>query len=475
MKKFLSILMAIMMVAMLGITAFADDEPTTPTTYTITVANTVSGQDYSLYKLLDLSYNVDADAYYYTVNSDWEDFFDQESIEDYVTIGAAGDVTWVTGADAQAFAQAALAYATDKTHTIAPVATTKATADGASFTVTELGYYLVSTSLGALVALDTVSKEAITVYEKNDYPTLTKTVKEDSTGVYGETATADEGENVSFKLHVEVPNNHTYTGITDDGVNKDFIITDTLPAGMTYVGKAVLSDDTTPDSSLTVDTVVNTDGTTTVTFTVAQAYITTTDNKTFDITYDAKLNNAAIAGTAETNTAKLTYGTFVTTDDTASLTTYKIDVYKYTMNGNDKKGLADATFKLYKMSGDVKLYFVKAADGSVSWTANESEATSYTTTEAGGYTITFDGLDDDTYYVEETQAPAGYNPQTAPTEVKITKDNVTSNRLAEVLNNTGSELPSTGGIGTTIFYVVGGILMAGAVVLLVTKKKMSVK
>lgn len=208
MKKFLSILMAIMMVAMLGITAFAVDggETPAPKQYTINVANTVSGQDYSLYKLLDLSYNAAADAYYYTVNSAWTDFFAQESISGtngYVTIGAAGDVTWVEGADAQAFAQAALAYAT--THTIAPVTTTKANADGASFTVTELGYYLVSTSLGALVALDTVSKEDITVYEKNDYPTLTKTVYEDSTNSYGETATADEGENVSFKLHVEVP------------------------------------------------------------------------------------------------------------------------------------------------------------------------------------------------------------------------------------------------------------------------------
>ena len=97
------------------------------------------------------------------------------------------------------------------------------------------------------------------------------------------------------------------------------------------------------------------------------------------------------------------------------------------------------------------------------------------TTDNNG-TATFGGLADGTYYLVEIKAPAGYNQLTAPAKVTVAGSSTDTTKLtvtAEVENKTGTLLPSTGGMGTTVFYVLGFVLVMGAVVLLVTKKRMS--
>ena len=98
--------------------------------------------------------------------------------------------------------------------------------------------------------------------------------------------------------------------------------------------------------------------------------------------------------------------------------------------------------------------------------------------------ININGLDAGTYYLKEIKAPDGYNTLTEPvtltiaaehteTSIKVGLGTVDSGTMTKiVINNSGVVLPSTGGMGTTIFYVVGGLLMVGAAVLLVTKKRM---
>jgi len=89
----------------------------------------------------------------------------------------------------------------------------------------------------------------------------------------------------------------------------------------------------------------------------------------------------------------------------------------------------------------------------------------------------FKGLADGTYTLEESTVPSGYN-KAADQTITIAKDDYTAANLeqtAEVINLSGSELPSTGGIGTTMFYVIGAILVIGAGVVLVTRRRMSVK
>ena len=88
-----------------------------------------------------------------------------------------------------------------------------------------------------------------------------------------------------------------------------------------------------------------------------------------------------------------------------------------------------------------------------------------------------EGLDQGSYVLKETTTPAGYNT-VGDITVTIGADgtltvNQTTVTEVKVLNQSGTLLPETGGIGTTIFYVLGGVMMAGAVVLMVTKRRMN--
>lgn len=184
--------------------------------------------------------------------------------------------------------------------------------------------------------------------------------------------------------------------------------------------------------------------------------------------------------------------------------TFKMEVNK--IDGESKAPLSDAKFVLSK-NGNCSLGTI-GDDGTPSNTTDlidliENSDGSYTVAPAG-YTgpvvkvmtagkITINGLDDATvYYLYETKAPAGYNRLTAAVRFEITatygdagdnctsvtatvNNDVQSSVSVNVRNNKGSTLPSTGGIGTTLFYVIGGGLMAVAAVLLVTKKRMNNK
>lgn len=121
---------------------------------------------------------------------------------------------------------------------------------------------------------------------------------------------------------------------------------------------------------------------------------------------------------------------------------------------------------------------VKTADN-LYRVATTNDTTAVTTDATGKFTI--EGLGAGTYYLTETTSPAGYNQLSKPITIVIAENGqITVDRIAvaegepvKVLNQTGNELPSTGGMGTTIFYVVGGVLVVGAGVLLVTRKRMN--
>ena len=165
---------------------------------------------------------------------------------------------------------------------------------------------------------------------------------------------------------------------------------------------------------------------------------------------------------------------------------------KYAMKDGQETALKDAQFVLYKIVGEKKSYAVVDQNNKITaWTENahdsakDIKASVFTTPENGKFSII--GLDADTYYLEEIKAPAGYNALAEPIKVVITAEfnnqtnvgtaTVTYNEKftgeVKIENKTGVELPTTGGIGTTIFYVVGGILVLGAAVLLITRKRMS--
>ena len=209
------------------------------------------------------------------------------------------------------------------------------------------------------------------------------------------------------------------------------------------------------------------------------------------INYTAKLTSDAAADTGYVNDTWLDYGDNQHTEhDTTTTYTWKLPIYKYHKDGDTKKALAGAEFILYKGSEENREYAQVTNGKLTGWTKEKTEATKLVSGNDG--MIAVEGLDADTYYLEETKAPGGYNKLAGPVKVEISHDvsvdganmthtlkqgttDVEVEKVDEVKieNKSGTELPETGGIGTTIFYVLGSILVIGAAVLLITKKRMS--
>lgn len=221
------------------------------------------------------------------------------------------------------------------------------------------------------------------------------------------------------------------------------------------------------------------------------------DGATITVTYTAHLNeNAAVNGSAENkNSVRLQYSNNPRPDGeywgyTPNYTESEVYVYTYQLNNTKyhdtaEKGneLKDVGFRLYSdadYKNEVELY----QDGEFYYpikNASNKQAVEMKSAEDGTFNVK--GLDAGTYYLKETKTPADYNPCDVPPV--IIKANHKGNQVdlngstlsTTIINNKagGITLPSTGGIGTTLFYVVGGGLMVAAIVLLVTKKRMENK
>lgn len=473
MKKIASILLILTVVLTMTVgTAFAEGE-----TGSITINDAVDGQTYTLYQVLDLeSYNASAEAYAYKATEAWSSFINSEAIKGtYVEVDTQGYVTWKTDADAAAFAKLAQKYAKD--NNITAQGTVTATETTVHFTQLDLGYYLVDTTLGTLCALDTTNPDVV-MEEKNEVPVNVKTVEEDSTGNYGEKNDADIGQTVNFK-----------STITAQAGAENYVFHDIMSAGLTYTGVTGITLNGTAVDAANY-TVVTEGLTDRCTFEVrfTQAFCDTLKaNDQIVISYTATLNeNAVIAEDGNPNTSKVSYGdssnTKYTPDSQTKTYTWDVDVLKYTMNGGTEKALAGATFTLSKnRDGSNPIALVSEGNNvyRVAKTGETGTVTEITTDTTGKFTIK--GLDSDIYYLTETKAPAGYNMLAGPVTVVIGENGVVNGTTeapqgvneVKVLNQTGAELPSTGGIGTTIFYVLGAALVIGAGVLLVTRRRMN--
>ena len=477
-RKSLALLLALILVLALGGTAFAEGE-----TGSITINNAVVGQTYTIYQILDLeSYNASANAYSYKATTAWSGFINSDDIKDiYVSVDGQGYVTWNTGADEVAFAKAAQKYAKD--NSIKNQGTETAASATVSFTGLKLGYYLVDTTLGTLCSLDTTNPSVV-MEEKNEAPTNEKLVEEDSkvsTGdAWGTTNDADIGQTVNFK-----------STITAQPGAENYVFHDTMSAGLTYTGVTgiTLNGATVDASNYTVVTENLTDGCTFEVIFTQTFCDTLKANDKIVISYTATLNeNAVIAGDGNPNTSKVSYGdssnTKYTPESQTTTYTWDVDVLKYTKNGETETALAGAKFTLSKSAdGSSPIALVSKGNNvyRVAKTGETGTVTEITTDATGKFTI--QGLDADTYYLTETAAPAGYNKLAGAVTIVIGENGVVNGTTeapqgvdeVKVLNQSGTELPSTGGMGTTLFYVLGSVLVLGAVVLLVTRKRMITK
>ena len=480
--RILALLLALVLTLGLSATAFADTADVT--TGTITINNAVVGQTYTIYEILYLeSYNSTAgqEAYSYKATDAWEEFITSDAIKGtYVSVDDQGYVTWVKDADAAAFAKAALTYASAKN--VANKGSESAVGTTVTFENLELGYYLLDSSLGTLCSLNTTNPNA-TVEEKNAVPTNKKEVQEDSTENYGTVNDADIGQTVSFRSTVTLP-----VG------SQNVTFHDTMSAGLTLNADSVkvytnaeMTNHLSADS-YTVKT-TDTDG---CSFDISfnEAYLNSlTDKVSVYVGYSAVLNaNAEVGGDGNPNTSHVSYGekSDSTPDSTTRTYTWNFDVLKFG-NNDENKLLEGAQFVLLSSDKKQVAKFENGKfagwenvpegveDGNITWPTG-----AVMITNANGK-IEVIGLDAGTYYLREIKAPDGYNTLKEVVKVEIAPTTGTNSQggkiltlaavIARVNNQSGTQLPSTGGVGTTIFYVLGGILAVGAAVLLIARKR----
>ena len=509
-KKLASLLLALVMALSLAVTAFADES----TTYSITINNSTAGHTYEAYQIFtgDLATNEAGNKV--LSNIVWGSGV-SEAGQTALGDAAAKAETLKTEADAKAFAKAVAPYLT--------------TAAGSANTVTDgkyvisglaAGYYLVKDQDGSLTGDNDSYTEYIiqvvgnvTATPKSDVPEVQKKVKDinDSTDTtktdWQDSADYDIGDSIPFQLKATLADNvSSYT-------TYKVVFHDTLSKGLTYNNDAKVYIDGTETNGFTVTATVNADGTTTLTVSCDDVKALGAGNSSvITVEYTAKLNENAVLGSAgNPNEVYLEYSnnpnksekgnneTGETPKDVVIVFTYKTIINKV---DSENKPLTGAAFKLEKL--------IKGKDGAAdTWTTVKEFTVDETTTS-----FTFSGLDDGQYKLTETKTPVGYNTidpiyfvieathgETADaptlktlnayltdangnkqTEMKDgesvnidlgTVDLTAGSITTTVVNKSGSKLPSTGGIGTTIFYVLGGVLVLAAVVLLVTKKRMS--
>lgn len=492
-KKFTGILLALIMTLTMSTAVFATQEgPTLElTTGTITINQAIPGQTYSIYQVLYLeSYNATSGAYAYKANSAWKSWVeDDNGGGKYLSTDSQGYVTWKEGADVEAFVKDALAHAQDSSiandgQEKAGEATAPATTTTVTFNDVKPGYYLVDTTTGSLCSVDTANP-TVTINEKNKVPPVKKQVQEDSDSSWGDSDTAQIGDTVNFR-----------TTITADKGAQNYVLHDDMSNGLTftqgsikvYVGQ-VDADHELDAANYTVATSELTDGCD-FEITFVQTYLDTITSQTdLIVTYSATLNSdAAISTDKNTNKTQLQYGDDNRTEWSETTTeTFKFQIVKT----DDLNKLIDgAEFQLYtQQTGGTPLALVDKGDGTYR-VATSTDTTTTTIIVVKDGQAVVEGLDSDSdtkYYLEETKAPAGYNKLDG--RVEITMDN--SNLVAQishdsqsgddtwtsggvhVVNKTGSELPSTGGRGTTLLYIIGGVLVIGAGVLLVIRRRVS--
>ena len=470
-KKLFAALLAAALVLAMALPAFAVTN--VDTKGSITISNTVKDETYTIYKLFDLdSYDTAHNAYFYTVVEDWKDFFTTGAGSKYIDL-TNGHPTWKTGVESTddsdtvaALAKAALDWAKVK-----GITGTKETATGdtVNFSGLDLGYYLVDSSLGALCGLNTTKPDAI-IKEKNGQPTIDKKVKNGDT--WDTTNDAKIGDTVEFKVEVKV-----------EAGAKNYVVTDTMDAGLSFSSGSIQVDGVALNDTIATLTLKQKEGDPTFTLTFADSYVADKIGETIVVTYAATLNaNAVVAGNK--NSATLHYSNQHTVNKETTTYTHEFDLLK--VDGADHKLLDGAEFKLYDAKDSVTPIKVVPVAGGYR-VANGNEAGATETIAVTGGKVHISGLDKTTYWLEETKAPDGYNKLTERKPVNLTSgsNNTTLEAAATtwseadhgvaVENNAGTVLPSTGGMGTTLFYVIGGGLMVAAVVLLVTKKRMEHK
>jgi len=496
MKKLLALLVAMAMVLSMGMMTYAsglendppaDEEEETPAAATGSITITLPTEKqaptkavtYTIYKVFDATVDAnDNTKVSYTLCSG-------DTLSDAMTaagfsVDGQGNVSGPASLN-QAAIDAIAAYVTSSDI----VTTVTSSVGDLSVTTGALayGYYYITTSTGSVVTIDS-NNNTPTVKDKNVIPDVKKSA-------------GTEYNAASLKAIAAVGTDQDFTAqITKTHGAKNLKFTDTM-TNMTYNGDLVITvGGETVSPSTTIDTdaadetfkVTGASGASSFTVEFDNEYIAgLADDTVITLNYSGKITSDALTVDPAKNKATLTSGDG-NTDESDEVEVYNA---KITVNKVDEKNapLAGAKFKLKNADG--KYYAGATTDGTANWTDTGIEveavhvaASTTTDPETGdtvtvpeSYTAVFTGLGAGTYTLVESTIPKGYN-KAADQTITVSDSGFTTANLeqeATVTNRSGAELPSTGGIGTTIFYIVGGILVIGAGVVMITRRRMDVQ
>ena len=504
-RKLASLLLALVMVFALATTAFAQEATGKGGNGSITISNAAKGETYTIYKLFDATVSEDGSsiAYTGTIPESLNTYFVKDTNGYISATDAAKD-----GANMSEGLKNALKAWTATAEAAAKVAAT-AESDGSALTFKELpyGYYVVATTQGKqLISVDSTKPNVDIVDKNSSTPSdLTKTATATATGT-GKSFSI--GDTVTYTVRFKTSN---YDGAGEDAKEiRSYTIVDTLPDFLEDVKVTSIIVDNDGDETTTkdqVDVTAQFDKDKKIVidwYDEANNKFLYNNGATIIITYTAVVTEkAAIDGAGNTNKVTVTW----TTEDNEpgsgkleqkeTIYTYAIAVKKVNDKGVALPG-AVFEFPFYvKSTPDANGAYIYAGIK-----AGEGLTNRITTPDSG--VIVVKGVASGSYTITEFKAPDGYNKLAAPVTVTAVKTGETSthktmyldengkvvdekSKVIEVkvdidkiaatavvgLNKAGTELPSTGGMGTTVFYVLGSALVLGAVVLLVTKKRMS--
>ena len=454
---------------------------------TITIGNANAGQTYDAYRVFDFvpadEGNLQDSGGIYKLASKFSGLpsytYDNDgssvAMSSFFTVGD-NDILDTSGLatedDVKVFGKAVLAYV--KANGIANDGSTTASEEGvATISVSEYGYYVVDSSLGSAVSVNTTKPDAA-ITEKNSAPEIKKSVTDatNKSTVYSDNTGNDAqiGDTVEFTIAADLKRG-----------GENYAIVDTLTPGLTLVDVQ--------DSNISFS---NGD----LAYTIDNAYVDENGNKGFKITfegepkadttatvvYQAVVNKDAVVASEENiNEAFLIYGNGTeTTHVTTKTMTYPLQIKKIARGDNSGKVLPGAEFQVIREFDNSVVKLTKVSDTEYKVDPEGTVEAIVTVTETP---VTVEGLNAENYVLVETKAPQGYNllessVTVGGTESKHAQQVTVSNtskagavQVATVEDGTGLTLPSTGGIGTTIFYIIGGILVVAGIAYFIVRRK----
>lgn len=506
-KRIIALLLTAVMTMTMSVTAFAAGPTNCSLTVNVKNGQDLKGQTINLYKLFDVTVSSDKKNYSYTVSNaaGYKDALVEvlgspitTNSKDEEIAKAVKDLGKNNSIGVQNFANKFTAKALKSN--LASTATSNKIADSKkshTFTGLAAGYYLVYVTGGKEIQSSLVTVEegkTNTVNLKTEAPSITKKAEQDTVSI---------GQVVKYTVTGSVPDTTGYDKYV-------YTIHDELSNGLDFVNDA--NGTAVTDSTVNVTVAFKAAGVSATGTTPTTATLDTTNNKKmsldlsawvranqtnkgkeFTVTYYAKVNKDAVV--TEKNSATLEYGnnpsdTTTTTPSEAKTPTYPLNINKIKAGTTDDR-LAGAKFSLYNSESDAtsgtNAIKVTESNGNyvVDPTSENTVFESVKSIDGQNYNLRVNGLAAGTYYLVETEAPAGYNKLTDPIKVEIKKstnedvnawtlfnnDENVDDKIIDVENSTGSILPSTGGMGTIAFTVVAALLVLGVAVSFIRDRK----